>query len=410
MKIKKKWPKQIWAKCLLYFLVLIIVLSGAFISGYTTGKKGIDLNIPFVPASVVNTDTGKPANVDFSTFWDAWNKLNQDSVDTINPQNLVYGAISGMLNSLNDPYTVYFTPEENKKFQEDMSGQFEGIGVEVTEVNNSLTIVAPLPDSPAEKAGIKAKDVIISVDGQNAFDLGFQGTIDKIRGTSGTDVTLVLSRPGQDQNITIRVTREKITVPSVTLEYKTLDGKKFAYVTIRQFGDDTNNLFDGIANDILKNKPDGIVLDLRNNPGGYLDSAVDVASYFLDGGNVVSEVEKDNKKKDYKTIRRATLKDYPLAVMVNDGSASAAEILAGAIKDRARGEIIGTTTFGKGSVQILEELKDGSAIKVTIAKWLTPNGNTIDKVGIKPDLEIKADTNASDDNILSGALQYLLKK
>lgn len=410
MRKKNNIPKKIWAKYLLYFLVAVILLSGTFVSGYGIGKKGVELNIPFIPTDVVNTESGKPASVDFSTFWDAWNKLQTDSVDTIDKQNLVYGAISGMLNSLNDPYTVYFTPEENKRFAEDISGQFEGIGVEITQVNSLLTVVTPLPDSPAEKAGIKAKDVIVSVDGQKTLDLGFQETINKIRGTSGTQVTLVLARPGQDQNVTVTVTREKITVPSVTSEYKTVDGKKYAVVTMRQFGDDTNTLFDTISADIVKNKPDGIVLDLRNNPGGYLDSAVNVASYFLDGGTVVSEVEKDNKKKDYKTVRRATLKDYPLAVLVNDGSASAAEILAGAVQDRKRGEVIGTKTFGKGSVQILENLKDGSAVKITIAKWLTPNGSTIDKVGIKPDLEITVDQASSDDQILNKAYEYLAKK
>lgn len=410
MKIDKKRPKKIWARYLLYFFVAVFLLSGSFVSGYGFGKKGLELNIPYIPANVINTEAGKPKNVDFSIFWEAWNKLKNDSADNVDNQTLVYGAISGMLNSLNDPYTVYLKPDENKRFLEDISGEFEGIGVEITEVNGVLTVVAPLPGSPAEKAGIRAKDIIITVNGEKTKDLGFKATIDKIRGTSGTEVTLSLSRPGTDGELSIKVVREKITVPSVTLDYKTSGNKKIAVITVRQFGDDTASLFDKAASDILNAKPNGIILDLRNNPGGYLDGAVNLGSYFIDGGTIVTEVEKNDQKKDYKTVRRATLKDFPLAVLVNDGSASAAEILAGAIRDRDRGELIGTTTFGKGSVQILENLSDGSAVKITIAKWLTPNGTGIDKLGIKPDQEVKQDENSVDDNVLNFAIDYLLKK
>lgn len=410
MERKRKSPKRFWTRYFVYFFVLIIIISGTFSFGYGVGKRGIDLPIPFIPAKVSNTESGKPANVDFSIFWEAWNKLNADSVDNTNPQDLVYGAISGMLSAVNDPYTVYLKPDENKRFLEDISGEFEGIGVEITEVNSELTVVAPLPDSPAEKAGIKAKDVILEVDGQKTSDLGFETTINKIRGAAGTDVTILIKRAGSDENIKFTITREKIVVPSVTYEIKQSGGKKFEVVTLRQFGDDTDALFDKATLDIEQNKPDGIILDLRNNPGGYLDSAVNVASYFIDGGTIVSEVEKNNQKKDVKTVRRATLKSYPLALLVNEGSASASEIVAGAIKDRGRGKIIGTTTFGKGSVQILENLSDNSAVKITIAKWLTPNGSQINKVGIKPDIEVTEDQNSSTDQILEKAYEVLLNK
>lgn len=409
MEIRKKSPKKIWTKYFSYFFIIAIVIAGTFSFGYGVGKKGIDLPVPFVPTKVLNTDSGKPSNVDFSTFWEAWNKLNADSVDDLNPQDLVYGAISGMLGAVNDPYTVYLKPDENKRFMEDISGEFEGIGVEITEINGELTVVAPLPDSPAEKAGIKAKDVILEVDGKKASDLGFEATIDKIRGKSGTSVEILLKRTGAE-NIKISVTREKIKVPSVTYEIKESGGKRFEVVTLRQFGDDTNDLFDKAATDIDKNKPDGVIIDLRNNPGGYLDTAVNIASYLIDGGVIVSEVEKNNQKKDVKTVRRATLKNYPLVLLVNEGSASASEILAGAVKDRGRGKIIGSKTFGKGSVQILENLSDNSAVKITIAKWLTPNGSQINKTGIQPDIEVADDPNSDSDPVLNKAFETLNNK
>jgi carboxyl-terminal processing protease len=386
-----------------FFALTILVLYFVFAFGYITGQKGISIGIG--PKQVVNTEAGKPQNIDFSLFWEAWNKLKDKSALNPDSQKMIFGSISGMLSSVNDPYTVFFTPDENKRFKEDIQGEFDGIGIEIVSKNNLPTVVAPLSGTPAEKAGLKPNDVIIEVDGTKTSDISFNETVDKIRGKKGTKVTLKISREGTTDPITVEVERDTIIVKSVEWETKNIDGKKYAYVKIRQFGDDTNSLFEQFVNETVANKPDGIVIDLRNNPGGYLQSAIEEASYFLDGGIVVKEQGKDGETKEYKVTKKARLKDFKTVVLVNSGSASASEIFAGALQDRKEGELIGEKTFGKGSVQELVDLSDGSAVKITVAKWLTPNGRMINGEGIKPDIDLKKDDNS--DNQLERAFEYL---
>lgn len=407
-KTKKKRSAALWVKRILVVFVVGVVLGTTFLLGYASGLRGVNLGATLPIERIVNKNSGKPADVDFATFWEAWNKLNDNYVGKIDPTALVQGAISGMLAATKDPYTVYLKPEDNQRFMDDISGEFDGIGVEITQVESLPTVVAPLPDSPAEKAGLKAKDVILEVDGKKTSEMAFDDVINSIRGKEGTQVVLTILRAGNDQPIKITVTRAKITVASVTTEVKNYQGKQYYYIKIRQFGDDTSSLFEKAAGEVQKNNYAGIILDLRNDPGGYLETAVDISSYFLDGGVVVSEVDRNNIKQESKTTRKATLKNYKLAVLINDGSASASEILAGAIKDRKAGTIIGQKSFGKGSVQILEELSDKSAVKITIAKWLTPNGSTIDGVGIEPDVKIE-NKDATDDDYINKALETLNK-
>lgn len=407
-KIKKKRPKALWAKRVLVVFVIAVTLGTTFLLGYASGLRGVNLGATLPIERIVNKNTGKPADVDFSTFWEAWNKLNENYVGKVDPTALIQGAISGMLAATKDPYTVYLKPEDNQRFMSDISGQFDGIGVEITQVDSMPTVVAPLPDSPAEKAGLKAKDVISEVDGTKTADMAFDDVINKIRGQAGSQVTLTVVRSGSDQPLKIVVTREKITVASVTTEVKNYQGKQYYYIKVRQFGDDTSTLFAKAAGEVQKNNYAGIILDLRNDPGGYLETAVDLGSYFVDGGIVVSEVDRNGNKQESKTTHSATLKNYKLAVLINDGSASASEILAGAIKDRKQGTIIGQKSFGKGSVQILEELSDKSAVKITVAKWLTPNGGTIDGVGIEPDVKID-NKDAIDTEYINKALEILSK-
>lgn len=387
-KIRSSKARIIWV------VVIVLLIGASFLAGNYTGKSGVNIGIEIGPKQISNTEKGKPQQVDFSTFWDAWNKLNKNYVNDLDPQNLVYGAISGLLSATGDPYTEFFKPDENKRFKDDISGEFEGIGVEISSVDNLPTVVAPLSGSPAEKAGLKAKDIIVEVDGTKTSDIGFEETINRIRGKKGTTVKLKISRSSSEQPLEISVVRENIKVASVTHEIKDAGGKSVFYIKVRQFGDDTEQLFDEAIADARKQNVDRLILDLRNNPGGYLDTAVSMASNFLDGGVVVSEVDKDGKKKDFNTDKKATLPDIKMVVLINGGSASASEIVAGALKDRGRATVIGEKSFGKGSVQVMENLSDGSAVKITVAKWMTPKGTHIDKVGISPDIEIKDDADA----------------
>ncbi len=407
--MKTKKIDKNYSRFLVVFAI-IIVSALTFIAGNISGKAGLDVTkVLTKTANVTNISSGKPEEVDFSIFWEAWNKLNKDYASNLKPQDMVYGAITGLLESTGDPYTIFMKPEENKRFNDDISGEFDGIGLEISLVDNLPTVVAPLPDSPAEKAGLKAKDIILEVDGMLTSDLGFEETINKIRGEKDTTVKLKIVRSGNDKPLEISVVRDNIKVASVSSEIKESGGKKVFYIKIRQFGGDTEKLFNKELGQASEQKADSIILDLRNNPGGYLETAVNMASNFLDGGVVVSEVDKSGKKKDFKTSKKGKFLDIKIIVLINNGSASASEILAGALKDRDRATIIGTKSFGKGSVQVLEDLSDGSAVKITIAKWLTPKGDHIDKIGITPDIEVEDKDETEGDETFDRALEELLK-
>ena len=402
---KFKFEKKIFKKIVAFLLVLVI-LCGTFIFGYSYGQKG--KSIFGLATGVTNTELGKPAGLDFSLYWQAWNKLKSDSVFNTDTQTMVNDSISGLLSSVNDPYTVFFTPADNKLFQQDIQGQFDGIGLELVMKNGVPTVVAPLPDSPAAKAGLKAGDIILKVGEIKSSDIGFNDLINKIRGPKGTTVTLQIARSGSDKPLTFSVIRDTITVRSVTWEEKNQAGKNIMYVKVRQFGDDTDQLFADFADATIKANPDGIVIDLRDDPGGYFESAIDLSSYFLDGGTVVKQQDKAGKIQDFSTTHAATLKNYKTVVLVNGGSASASEIFSGALQDRKVAPLIGEKTFGKGSVQELINLSNGSAVKITVAKWLTPNGRQINGVGNTPDIEVKPDDANTTDPQLNRALDYIV--
>jgi carboxyl-terminal processing protease len=355
-----KKRKGIFRKRIIFSVVSLFILYFVFIFGVMLGQKGYSIGIG--PKQVANIDKGKPDDVDFSLFWEAWNKLKEKSVVDTNTKDMIAGAISGMLGSVDDPYTVYLTQKENQRFREDIQGEFSGIGIEIALKDSMPTVVAPLSETPAEKAGIKAGDVILEVDGAKTSEIGFDETINKIRGKEGEIAKLKILRKNVEEPISFEIKREKIVVKSVTWETKETSGKKIGYIKIRQFGDDTEDLFAEAASDIQNKKPDGIILDLRNNPGGYLETAVNIASYFVKSGVIVSEKGKINNSKDYLSTGNAKLKDYKVVILVNEGSASASEILAGALRDRKSAKIIGEKTFGKGSVQELIDLSDGSAV------------------------------------------------
>ncbi len=366
----------------------IVALIFVFYFGFWVGLRVGANSTP--PAYIKNARENMPSSVDFSLFWQTWNKTRELYIGNSDPEEMVYGAISGMVSALGDPYSAFLKPRDNEKLSQDLSGQFDGIGAELTMQNGQIVVVAPLSGSPAEKAKIKPKDIIIEIDGADTVDMTLNQAVDKIRGVAGTQIKLKIVRQGSDGPLEFSVTRENIKVESATYNVENYSGKKIAILKVSQFGDDTVFLAEKFANQARSDSVSGIVLDLRNNPGGYLDSSVQFSGIFLEKGKVVTiEVDKKGAKKEYKTDNDPIIKNLPLVVLVNDGSASAAEIVAGAMRDYGRAETIGVKTFGKGSVQALEPLPGGAALKITIAKWLTPNGTEINSKGIVPGIEIK---------------------
>ena len=397
-------------KKLLKFISIIVFIAAIYLAGFAIGHRNIEFEKNFIP-KIINTELGKPSDVDFSLFWDAYDVIKGRffGFENVKVQNIVYGAISGMLDSLGDAHTIFMTKEEAKQFGEDLSGKFDGIGAEIEAQNGYLVIVAPLVGSPAEKAGLEPKDIIVKIDGNDVSNMTFSEAINKIRGKKGSIVTLTIVRAGLDAAKEVQVKRDTIVVKSVQYEMR----DDIAYIKLNQFGDDTLDLFnEGIDFAVRKNAK-GVIVDLRNNPGGYLQDAVDAVNIFIDKGKVVV-IERGREGTESTSTTRSTpkFKDKPIVVLVNKGSASSSEIFAGAIQDYKRGKIVGEKTYGKGSVQTLEELKDGSKIKVTIAEWLTPNKRQIDKKGIEPDVAVslsKEDKDAGKDPQLDKAMEEVKK-
>lgn len=399
---------KIRAQKLVKIVVFLFVITGFYFLGYFVGNKNLEFKENFKP-KIINTDLGKPKDVDFSTFWTAWNIVKEKYVGDFDTQKMVYGAIKGMMDSLGDPYSQFMEPESNKMLLEDLSGQIQGIGAEITEKDGKIIIISPLADSPAEKSGLKAKDEIMEIDGEIATGMDLNTAISKIRGKAGTEVTLLIKREGSEQPIKFVIKRARITIKSV--EYKMLDNK-IGYIKISQFGEDTSLLAQEAARNLNSEKPKSIILDMRGNPGGYLDAAVDVSSLFMDRGVVVKEKYRDGKMEDLNTTIEGVLKGYKIIVLIDEGSASASEIVAGALKDSRGATIIGKKSFGKGSVQELEELKNNSSLRITVAKWLTPKGTAIDKEGISPDIEVNLSDEDISNNIdpqLNKAIEEALK-
>jgi carboxyl-terminal processing protease len=405
--------KKIQVSIYSLFFILLIGIGGGFYFGQAKNVQIVDNGEKIV----IKKETGQPKNVDFSVFWDTWEIIEEKYVDRPTDYNeMVYGAISGLVDSLDDPYSVFMNPEESKEFMEDMEGSFEGIGAEIGIRKNILTIIAPLEGMPAEKAGLKAGDKIIKIDGETTIDITLTEAVRKIRGEKGTEVILTIMREetealpaGRQESKEIKIIRGLIDVKSVEWEIKKIDETELAYLKIRRFSEDTFQELNKAAGEILSSSAKGIVLDLRNNPGGYLDVAVKVTSIFIDGKEVVVIEDFGNgDKKEYKSSGRAKLAHLPVAVLINQGSASASEILAGALRDIKKVKLVGEKTFGKGSVQELERLKDKSSVRLTVAKWLIPSGHCINEEGLKPDIEVEM-TDEDIDNGIDKQLEEAMK-
>ncbi|MDD2731747.1 MAG: S41 family peptidase [Candidatus Pacebacteria bacterium] len=362
------------------YLILIIVLAaliGSFKFGVYIGKEQVICEVC------------PPSDINFSLFWEAWKKISESYVNSskLNTQEMIYGAIAGMVNSLKDPYTVFFNPDESKKFLEDVTGEFEGVGMEIGIRKGQLQVVAPLDNSPAEQAGLRPGDKIVKIGDKSTADMPIEEAVNLIRGPKGTEVKLSIYRNGWDAPKEFIIKRAVIVVPSI--DWRIIDNN-IAYIKISHFSENATWDFHKAAAEILKSSSDRIILDLRNNPGGYLEVSQDIAGWFIEKDKVVVIEDFGGKrdKKVYYAEGNARLLGYPIVILVNEGSASAAEILAAAIKENRSAQIIGKNSFGKGSVQELENLSDSSSLKITVANWLTPNGNLITDVGLKPDIEV----------------------
>jgi carboxyl-terminal processing protease len=395
---------------------LIGLLLFVFYAGYQKGRYGAVMTETRVApgeAIFLNTAAQSDQAIDFSLFWRVWDLLKEKYLgrNELDAKELFYGAIDGMLAATGDPYTTFFSPKENREFKEDLAGSFEGIGAEMGIKNEVLTVIAPLDDSPAVRAGILAGDKVLKINGEPTTNLSIEEAVDRIRGPKGTKVTLSIFRSGEEEIRDIAVERDTIVVKSIKLEMR--DG--IAVVRLARFGDDTSEEFLAVADQILKNSAQAVVLDLRNNPGGFLGTAVDIAGHFLSGNQVaVIEENAEKERKELRTVPgKGKLSHLPVSILINEGSASASEILAGAIRDnREQVVLVGKKSFGKGSVQELVPVSRDTSVKITVAHWLTPNGEAINNIGIAPEVEIsleRDESNLEKDNQLDRAIEEARK-
>lgn len=396
-------------------IFVVLVALGIFSGGYLVGIKGYKGDLESFPKVTISREVPEDkGELDFSLFWKVWDSLTASYYDPekLIPAKMVYGAIEGMVSAVGDPYTVFLAPDKNKVVQEDLQGTFEGVGIQIGFKGNQLAVIAPLPGSPAEVVGVKAGDFIVGIkDEEKGIDRGTVGitladAVQAIRGQAGSKVTLSLLREGVQTPIVVEITRAAIDIASVVLTFEEED--KVAHIKLLKFGGETEAEWEEAVAEVLK-KPEvkGIVLDLRNNPGGYLQGAVDIAGEFLKTGKVVVIEERAGTKQNYEVEEVGRFLNIPLVVLVNEGSASASEILAGAIKDNKRGKVVGEVTFGKGTIQEPQQINGGAGLHITIARWLTPNGTWVDEGGLKPDIEVTDNPDTEDDEQLNEAIKQL---
>jgi carboxyl-terminal processing protease len=392
-------------------VVVLLVVACAYGGGFVTGQI---LPTNFITRSGTQP-SGQAANTPtdlqtiFEPFWQAWDLAHQNYVDPVDDAKLMEGAIKGMMEALGDPHTAYWTVQEAQDFNRALQGSYSGIGAYVNTDGDYLTIIEPISGSPAEKAGLKPGDQILAVDGKDVagMDPDLVRTT-MVMGEAGTDVKLTVLRKGEEKPFDVTITRQVITIPSV--ESKMLDNN-IAYIKISIFGQNTATDFHDQLGQLMAQNPKALILDLRNNGGGYLTAAVSVASEFLDSGVVTYEQGKDGTRQSYDVQPDGLALNVPMVVLVNQYTASASEIVSGALQDYGRARLVGVKTYGKGTVQLSYPLDNGGEAHITIARWLTPNGNLIDKLGITPDQVVEitqADYDAGKDPQLDAAIQLLL--
>lgn len=390
------WEKGITQRWV-SFLIVLLLLIGSFILG---SQFNLSKNDPF--ANILDKENPEFENVSLKPFWETWQILDERFVkdlkegeEEITTQDKIWGAIQGLTNSFGDPYTVFLPPSESAMFEDDIEGNFEGVGMEIGIKDSTLIVVAPLKNTPAERAGMQPKDKILEIDGKSTKNMDTTEAVKLIRGEKGTEVLLLIEREGEPEQFKISITRDVINVPTIETEVK--EGTNIVngvfVIRLYSFTAVSPNLFrEALREFIESGTTNKLVLDLRGNPGGYLEAAVDMASWFLPMGKVVvtedyggKEPNKVHTSRGYNIFNE----NLKMAILVNGGSASASEILAGALREYNKAILVGTKTFGKGSVQELIKITPETSLKVTVARWLTPNGNSFSNDGIEPDIEIE---------------------
>lgn len=386
-------------------LIWIMVI---FMGGWTTAFYYYGINeIVFVEEEA---PVAEDEEIDLELFWDVLEVLDESYVDVtlLNDEEMIYGAVEGLVEAIGDSYTVFMTPEETSEFQESLEGELEGIGAELTVEDGELVVISPIKNSPAEAAGLLPGDIIYSVDGERTNEMTVWEAIMAIRGEKGTIVELGIDREGEDDLLMMEIVRDRVEIDSINWEIVS-DDEDIAYINIYQFADDTTDEFQEAVNDILLHDISGIILDVRNNGGGYLETAVDVLSEFIDGieNAVIVKMREEEDNEIHYTSGSSRLAGIPVVVLVNSGSASASEIVAGTIQDYELGIVMGEQTFGKGSVQSIESFNDGSSLRLTVAKWYTPENRSIDDTGILPDIIVEVDYETEEDEQFEEAVLYL---
>jgi carboxyl-terminal processing protease len=410
-------------KYIFVILVIIVVALGSFAGGFITGHVIPLTGIPGLPDSLTLTpptvspdqESATPQALQslFSPFWEAWNLVHENYVDQpVDDVALMRGAISGMMNALGDQHSSYMDPKDYAEANSSLEGEYEGIGAFVDTSAAYLTITSPIPGSPAERAGLLPGDQIVAIDGVDMTGVNAEVARTKVLGPANTVVHLTVLREGEDNLLEIDVTREKITMKSASGKMLEND---IAYIQLTTFGDKTTPELLATLKELMPQNPKGIILDLRNNGGGYLTTSVEVTSQFLGDGVVLYEQYGDGTRNTYDVIPEGLAADtqIPMVVLINEGSASASEIVAGALQDSGRAKLVGITSYGKGSVQNWIPLSgDNGAVRITVAKWLTPNENTIHEIGLTPDVEVdrtEEDYKANLDPQLDRAVEVLLE-
>lgn len=372
---------------LLMALSMLIGAGGTY-AGMQFAERNADSTL-IIPSEQATKETTKSGEEELKKVEQAYKLIKNRYVQKVDDKKLIEGAIQGMISTLNDPYSVYMDEETAYQFNESLNSSFEGIGAEVSMVNGKVTIVAPFKNSPAEKAGLKPNDQILKVDGQSLEGLDLYEAVLKIRGKKGTTVRLDILRPGVKDVIKVSVVRDEIPIETVYDSVKTYNGKKVGYLEITSFSENTAQDFKKKLAKLEAEKIDGLILDVRGNPGGYLQSVEEILKQFIPKNKPYVQIEERNGHKQQFYSDLAVKKPYPIVVLIDKGSASASEILAGAMKEAGGYKLVGETSFGKGTVQQAIPMGDGSNIKLTLYKWLTPDGHWIHKKGIKPDVTVQ---------------------
>lgn len=407
-------PKGPRSGIALAVLVVLVFSAAAFSLGMYFGSEGRQLTA----GAIFSGPTLPPAGVDLDPLWEAWSVLNEkfvsaSSTGAVTNEEMLWGAIQGLAGSMGDPYTVFLPPEDAAIFQEDISGNFEGVGMEIGIRDEVLTVIAPLEGTPAKAAGILSGDKILKIDEQETADLTIDQAVKIIRGEQGTEVRFIIAREGEESLLEIPVVRDVIEIPTIDIELRE-DG--IFVVSLYNFSATSPTLFRDALRQFIESGSNDLILDLRGNPGGFLEASIDMASWFLPAGKVVvrEDFGGDREEKVHRSRGYDIFNDsLDMAILVNQGSASASEILAGALQEHDVATLVGESTFGKGSVQELVPITDTASLKVTIARWLTPEGKSISEGGLAPDVPIEMtveDIEVDRDPQLSRAAALLLSR